>query len=104
MINLFSLRAVVQQVTAALTWGGRLDLGLERRRLLGVCGRPQGLGRRLLPALHFALVGKQVLDVLLLQRAGRAAGRPHVQLGRQLPPLLVFIHLRQEGETGLMTE
>ncbi len=78
-----------------LTWGGRLDLGLQRQRFLGVCGGPQGLRWRLLPSLHLTLVGEQVLDVLLLQRAGRAAGCPDVQLRRQLPPLLILIHLRK---------
>lgn len=43
--------------------------------------------------LHLALIGKQVLDVLLLERAGGAAGCAHVQVGGQLTPLFVFVHL-----------
>lgn len=71
-----------------LTWAGRLDLGLA---LLGV-GVEEVWGR-VLAALDLALEGVQTLDVLLLERAGGAARRAHVQVGGQLPPLLVLVHL-----------
>lgn len=48
---------------------------------------------RLFSPLHLTLVGEQILDVLLLERAGGAAGRTHVQVGGQLAPLLVLVHL-----------
>lgn len=54
--------------------------------------------RRLLSPLHLALIGEQILDVLLLERAGRAAGRAHIQVGRQLAPLLVFVYLSGGGQ------
>ena len=74
------------------TWAWGLDLGLV---LLDV--RVEEVGGRVLSALHLALEGVQTLDVLLLQRAGRAARRAHVQVGGQLPPLLVLVHLGGAG-------
>lgn len=50
---------------------------------------------RVFSPLHLALVGKQILDVLLLQRAGGAAGCTHVQGAGQLTPLLVLVYLSQ---------
>lgn len=72
----------------ALTWGGWLDLGL-----VGLLVVSDDLRRGVLPAFDLALEGVQTLDVLLLQRAGGAAGRAHVQVGGQLPPLLILVHL-----------
>lgn len=51
-----------------------------------VCGR-------LLSSLHLTLIGKQILDVLLLQRTRRAAGRAHIQGAGKLAPLLVLVDL-----------
>lgn len=78
---------------AALTWAGRLDFGLV---LFGV--RVEEVWGRVLATLHFALKGVQTLDVLFFERAGCAARRAHVQVGSQLPPLLVLVHL--VGERG----
>lgn len=72
----------------ALTWAGRLDLGLV---LFGV--RVEEVRRRVLAALDLALEGVQTLDVLFLERTGCAARRAHIQVGGQLPPLLVLVHL-----------
>ena len=71
-----------------LTWAGRLDLGLV---LFGV--HVEEVRGRVLAALDLALEGVQTLDVLLLERAGGAARRAHVEVGGQLPPLLVLVHL-----------
>lgn len=49
--------------------------------------------RRLFSPLHLTLIGKQILDVLLLERAGGAAGCTHVQVGGQLAPFLVLVYL-----------
>lgn len=49
-----------------------------------------------LSALRLALVGKQILNVVLLQSAGRRAGGPHGQGGRQFLPLLVLVHLEAQ--------
>lgn len=76
-----------------LTWAGGLDLGLV---LFGV--RVEKVWGRVLTALYLALEGVQTLDVLFLERAGGAARRAHVQVGGQLPPLLVLVHL--VGDTG----
>lgn len=78
-----------------LTWAGGLDLGLI---LFGV--RVEEVRGRVLAALDLALEGVQTLDVLLLERAGGAAGRAHVQVGGQLPPLLVLVDL--VGDRGKM--
>ena len=84
-----------------LTGGGGQDPGLLGGGHLGVPGaRPQGQdpqGGGLLSPLGLALVGEQEVDVVLLQGAGGAAGRAHAQEVRQLPPLLVLIHLRTKG-------
>lgn len=72
----------------SLTWAGRLDLGLV---LFGV--RVEEVWRRVLAALYLAFEGVQTLDVLFLERTGRAARRAHIQAGGQLPPLLVLVHL-----------
>lgn len=74
--------------TSALTWAGRLNLGLV---LFGV--RVEKVWGRVLAAFDLALEGVQTLDVLFFQRTGCAARRAHVQVGGQLPPLLVLIHL-----------
>lgn len=71
-----------------LTWAGRLDLRLV---LFGV--RVEEIRRRVLATLDLALEGVQTLDILFLERTGRAARCAHVQVGGQLPPLLVLIHL-----------
>lgn len=86
-------RVAAVAVAASLTWAGRLDLGLT---LFGV-GVEEVRGR-VLAALDLALEGVQTLDVLLLERAGCAAGRAHVQVGGQLPPLFVLVDL--VGDTG----
>lgn len=71
-----------------LTWAGRLDLRLV---LFGV--RVEKVRGRVLATLDLALEGIQTLDVLFLERTGCAARRAHVQVGGQLPPLLVLVHL-----------
>lgn len=71
-----------------LTWAWRLDLGLV---LFGVC--VEEVRGRVFAALDLALEGVQTLDVLFLERTGRATRRAHVQVGGQLPPLLVLVHL-----------
>lgn len=58
--------------------------------------------RRLLSPLHLTLVSEQKLDVLLLERVGGAAGRAHAEVGGQLAPLLVLVHLSGgNGKTGI---
>lgn len=84
-------------VPAGLTWAGRLDLRLT---LFGVC--VEEVRGRVLAALDLALEGVQTLDVLLLERAGGAARRAHVQVGGQLPPLFVLVDL--VGDRGKMEE
>lgn len=79
---------VTRRRMPALTWAGRLDLRLV---LFGV--RVEEVRGRVLAALDLALEGVQTLDVLFLERTGRAARRAHVQVGGQLPPLLVLVHL-----------
>lgn len=79
----------------ALTWAGRLDLRLV---LFGV--RVEEVWGRVLATLDLALKGVQTLDVLFLERTGRAARRAHVQVGGQLPPLLVLVHLVGDRERG----
>lgn len=73
---------------AGLTWAGRLDLGLA---LFGVC--VEEVWRRVFSSLDLALEGVQTLDVLLLQRTGCTTRRAYVQVGGQLPPLLVLVDL-----------
>ena len=84
---------------AALTWAGRLDLCLV---LFGVC--VEDVWGRVLASLNLALKGVQTLDVLFLERAGCAARRAYVQVGGQLPPLLVLVHLVGERERGRFRE
>lgn len=67
----------------------RLDLGL----LLLLAVSDEGVRWRFFTTLHLTLISEQVLDVLLLQRAGWAAGCPHVQKRGELTPLLILIHL-----------
>lgn len=74
-------------------WGW-LDLGLLW--LLLALSHSERIRWGFLSTLHFALVGKQVLDVLLLEGTGRAAGRPHIQMGGELSPFLVLIYLFEE--------
>ena len=81
--------------TPALTWAWRLDLRLV---LFGVC--VEEVRGRVLATLDLALEGVQTLDVLFLERTGRAARRAHVQVGGQLPPLLVLVHLVGDEKKG----
>ena len=83
----------------ALTWAGRLDLGLV---LFGFC--VEDVWGRVLASLNLALKGVQTLDVLFLQRAGCAARRAYVQVGGQLPPLLVLVHLVGDRERRQLRE
>lgn len=53
---------------------------------------------RIFSSLHLTLIGKQILDVLLLERAGGAAGCTHIQVGGQLAPLLVLVYLSGWGK------
>lgn len=78
---------------SALTWAGRLDLGLV---LFVICVKE--VRGRVFTTLDLALEGVQTLDVLFLERAGGAARRAHVQVGGQFPPLLVLVDL--VGEKG----
>ena len=71
-----------------LTWAGRLDLRLV---LFGV--RVEKVWGRVLAPLDLALKGVQTLNVLFFERTSRAARRAHVQVGGQLPPFLVLVHL-----------
>lgn len=80
---------------AGLTWAGGLDLGLALLRV-GV----EEVWGRVLAALDLALEGVQTLDVLLLERAGGAARRAHIQVGGQFPPLLVLVHLVGDTSGG----
>lgn len=71
-----------------LTWAGRLDLRLV---LFGV--RVEKVWGRVLATLDLALKGVQTLNVLFFERTSRTARRAHVQVGGQLPPFLVLVHL-----------
>lgn len=82
----------------ALTWAGRLDLRLILFRI-GV----EEVRGRVFAALDLALEGVQTLDVLFFERTGRAARRAHVQVGGQLPPLLVLVHLVGDRGRGRLT-
>lgn len=76
---------------SALTWTGRLDLCLVL-----FCVRVEEVQGWVFTALDLALKGIQTQNVLLLKGAGSTARCAHIQIGGQLSPLLVLVHLRNE--------
>lgn len=85
---------------SGLTRWGRLDLDLLSvvpSSHAAAAAAAAAVCRRLLAPLHLTLVGKQILDVLLLEGTGRAAWSADVQSGGQLTPLLVLVDLSGWG-------